>query len=436
MYFLSNSLLLILLLAPPEPGHGAPSNGEQLAAGEDEEINESEDFLNVFKDDQLKTEQELDRDTPTLSPGVPDEQTVDNGRDFHNATEKLDTTVEVDPSSPTSLDQSSEVDGGSIPTTTEVEQKELSTENEEDEAADIKNSSQAFTTDGVVSKESDEVEGLNTIAISAKPEPEIEASIGATSKSSENEPEGLKETESVTSEPSTELEVSTNPKTTVSGSLSFADNSNLLDTEPSGNDDNSEPENDASDLENDGSDLENEDSEPMNDGSNPENDDSEPKNDGSEPNNNNSDPDNDNSEPLVTGSDNTNTGDYLQAIDQFQNQDFSKETIPSTTQSTAWGSTLSEEGSPYLNDESSEDDFGSQVEDQQQQQQEEEQETGGGEEVESRSLLSRWWLWLIMLCLGLGLGLLCKARMNANQGEAEYLRMGERHQGSTITIPR
>ena len=105
MYFLSNSLLLILLLAPPEPGHGAPSNGEQLAAGEDEEINESEDFLNVFKDDQLKTEQELDRDTPTLSPGVPDEQTVDNGRDFHNATEKLDTTVEVDPSLPTSLDQ-------------------------------------------------------------------------------------------------------------------------------------------------------------------------------------------------------------------------------------------------------------------------------------------------------------------------------------------
>ena len=317
MYFLSNSLLLILLLAPPEPGHGAPSNGEQLATGEDEEINDSEDFLNVFKDDQLKTEQEMDRDTPTLSPDVPDEQTVDSGRDFHNATEKVDTAVEVNTSSPTSLDQSSEVDGGSIPTT-EVEQRELSTENEEDEAAD---SSQASTTDEVVSKESDEVEGLYTV--SAKPKPEIEAS---KTKSSE----GSKETESVTSEPSNELEVSTNPGTTVSESSSFADNSNLLDTEPSGNDDNSEPENDASDLENDVPDFKNEDSEPMNNGTEPENYDSEPKNDGSEPNNNNSD-------PLVTGSDNTNTGDYMQAIDQFQNQDFSKETIPSTMQSAdAW----------------------------------------------------------------------------------------------------
>ena len=85
-------------------------------------------------------------------------------------------------------------------------------------------------------------------------------------------------------------------------------------------------------------------------------------------------------------------------------------------------------------DESSGADVGLQVEDQEQQQ--EEQEEGGEEIEESRSLLSRWWLWLLMLCLGLGLGLLCKARINARQGEAEYLRMGERHQGSTITIPR
>ena len=124
----------------------------------------------------------------------------------------------------------------------------------------------------------------------------------------------------------------------------------------------------------------------------------------------------------------------MQAIDQFQKQNFSKEgTTPSQEEedSVIWESTAVVEGSLYSepsSEESSGADSGMQVEEQGQEK--------GGEIDESRSLLSRWWMWLIMLCLGLGLGMLCKARMNASQGEAEYLRMGERHQGSTITIPR
>ena len=138
----------------------------------------------------------------------------------------------------------------------------------------------------------------------------------------------------------------------------------------------------------------------------------------------------------------------MQAIDQFQKQNFSKEGITISQEgsegttllqeemdSVSWEGTTPLEGSLYLepsSEESSGADSGKQVEEQDQADEQEK----GGEIEESRSLLSRWWLWLIMLCLGLGLGLLCKARMNASQGEAEYLRMGERHQGSTITIPR
>merc|ERR1719175_589340 len=85
----------------------------------------------------------------------------------------------------------------------------------------------------------------------------------------------------------------------------------------------------------------------------------------------------------------TNTEDFMQAIDQFQNQDFSKETSLPTEESGSWESmTPTAEGSLYLEpsgDASSGADSGLQAEDQQQQQEEQEE---GGKEEESRSLLS------------------------------------------------
>ena len=165
---------------------------------------------------------------------------------------------------------------------------------------------------------------------------------------------------------------------------------------------------------------------------NPDPNNSEHSNDVSQHSDNDSEPSADDSEP--------SKDDSAKVINQFQNQNFSKgTTVPKEESATGGSMTFAEEGqgSLYLgssSDESSGADVGLQVEDQEQQQ--EEQEEGGEEIEESRSLLSRWWLWLLMLCLGLGLGLLCKARINARQGEAEYLRMGERHQGSTINIPR
>ena len=54
MYFSENLFLLLLLSAPSyiQPAHGAPSHGKQLAAEENEEIDDSEDFIKVFQEEE------------------------------------------------------------------------------------------------------------------------------------------------------------------------------------------------------------------------------------------------------------------------------------------------------------------------------------------------------------------------------------------------
>jgi len=423
MHFSNNLFLLLLLFAPTfQSVEGAPSHdGEQLAAEEDEEINDSEDFVK-FKEDQLETEQELD----TAKLGASDEQTV-GGTDLQNVTEDVSTTTNpsglsdehdeqavsgtedvsaaIDPSPSISPDQlaGEETD---IPTT--IVGQELTTEDTDAEATDAKGSSMASTVSNEdVSEEDDEVQGGTTglLTTSSETEADIEAILtGVTEGSSKGndpmEPEGTKAPESDVTESSIATEPSENDfsaksETTAPTTSTFDENASIIDDQPSDN--NSQSDDDNSDT---------------------DNDDSEHNDSGSELN------------------ESTNTEDYMQAIDQFQKQNFSKEgTTLSQEESVSWESTTLVEGSLYLepsSNESSGADSGMQVEEQDQAEDEEK----GGELEESRSLLSRWWLWLIMLCLGLGLGLLCKSRMNASQGEAEYLRMGERHQGSTITIPR
>ena len=167
----------------------------------------------------------------------------------------------------------------------------------------------------------------------------------------------------------------------------------------------------------------------------------------SRPEYDNSDLNKENAETAVDNSDSSNDGsgksgeetdNYMQVIEQVMKQDFTRATAATTEQDDTWESILHEESSLYSESNSEEPSgIDSELEqDHQKQHQAEEVEENEEEPEESRSLLSRWWLWLVMLCLVIGLGLLCKARMSANKGEAQYLRMGERHQGSTITIPR
>merc|ERR1712013_406592 len=149
--------------------------------------------------------------------------------------------------------------------------------------------------------------------------------------------------------------------------------------------------------------------------------------------------DNSDSSKEGSGKSGEETDDYMQVIEQVINQDFTKATAATTEQDDTWENTLHEEGSLYSefnSEEPSGIDSELEQEDQQKQHQAEEVVENVEEPEESRSLLSRWWLWLVMLCLVIGLGLLCKVRMSASKEEAQYLRMGERHQGSTITIPR
>jgi len=442
MYFSNNLILLLLLLAPTiQPGQGAPShNGEQLAAEEDEEINDSEDFVKVFKEDQLETDQELD--TTTL--GVSDEQTV-HGTDLQNVTEDVNATTNpsgvsgeetvsgidatedisttkspsgvsdepvvqskdvnatTDPSPSISLDQALGEDSD-IPTT--IVGQKLATEDTDAEATEANDSSTAT----MVSNEDSSQEGqevpagttglLTTLSgTDADKETTLNGVTEGSSKGNDSMTlEGSKapgndvtEVEPIVETEPSENEMSIKSETTVSSTSSFVDKAIITDDQPSDNDSQSDDDN--------------------------------------------SDTTDDDSEHY----EGTNSEDYMQAIDQFQKQDFSKEgTSPSQEEedSVSWESTSMVEGSLYLepsSEESSGADSGKQVDEQDQAEEDQEK----GEEIEeSRSLLSRWWLWLIMLCLGLGLGLLCRARMNASKGEAEYLRMGERHQGSTITIPR
>ena len=383
MYFPNNLFLLLLLFAPSiQPGQGAPS--QELAS-------------------------EIDVTEKTF--GESEEQPVGetDGKGGVGAT--------TDPSSPSiSLDQSSGEETG-IPRTTLVGE-EVPTENEKSGA---KISSTSLPNEDT-SQESDKVQGGTTGLVTTSSEtgqPEKETTLnGATVKSEENEPEGSKAPESDASEPSGATEPSENESSTKTGTTVLITSSldGKLEAGTSGNDAQSNEDNPDSNDEHD---------EHSNDVSQHNDDDSEHSDDDSEPSADDSEPSKD---------------DSAKVIDQFQNQNFSKgTTVPKEESATGGSMTFAEEGqgSLYLgssSDESSGADVGLQVEDQEQQQ--EEQEEGGEEIEESRSLLSRWWLWLLMLCLGLGLGLLCKARINARQGEAEYLRMGERHQGSTINIPR
>ena len=66
MFFLNKSVQLLLLLVLLSRGQGAPSHGDQLAAEEDEEIEDSEDNLKVFEADEQKTQEAIDS-TPGVS---------------------------------------------------------------------------------------------------------------------------------------------------------------------------------------------------------------------------------------------------------------------------------------------------------------------------------------------------------------------------------
>jgi len=409
MYFSNNLFILLLLFAS---GHGAPSNGKQLAAEENEEIKDSEDFMKVFKEDQLKAGEELDKEVSVeQTVGGTDVTEETHGVSETDVTEGVSPTTE--PSWPsTSLDQSTGEEEG-IPTTTvvgeelqteSVNDESSATKNVDDETSDAKSSPTTTFSNKDASQESDKVQGGSSGLVTTSSETDLPAKEttlnGVTSKSEGNEPhepEGSKAPESELSgaaEPSENESIKT--ETTIS---SFDSNSSIMQAGTSGNnseysEDNPDPNNE-SELNNDNSESSNEDSEVNN---------------------------------------STNTEDYVEAINQFQNQDFSKGTTVLKEESVTWKSmTSTGEGSLYLGPSiyaSSGADSGQQVDDKEQQEEE-------GEAIdESRSLLSRWWLWLLMLCLGLGLGLLCRSRINGKQGEAEYLRMGERHQGSTITIPR
>lgn len=401
MYFSNNSFLLLLLFAFSfQPGQSAPS--QKL---ENEEIKDSEDYIKSFKDDQ--TEQELDTSTlgvyddqtvsgtdvtegPTVGgTDVSEEETV-SGRDV---TEGI--SAATDPQSPSaSLDHSSGEEEG-IPRTT-MGEKELLTENVHNETPSAESSSTTLPNEDTSQESETTLNGVPSESEGHEP----------------SEPEGSKAPESDASELSgatdpSENVSSTKIESTISITSSLDGNLSIIEDGTSDNNSQShEGKPDSNDSES----------------GNKVSDESEPSKDDSELDNS------------------TTTENYMQEIQQFQDQDFSKGTTESKEEIVTWESMTSAgegQGSLYLgssSDESSGADSGLQVEDQQQQQEQEE----GGEEIEesSRSLLSRWWLWLLMLCLGLGLGLFCKARINARQGEAEYLRMGERFQGSTITIPR
>ena len=60
MFFLNKSVQLLLLLVLFSQGQGAPSHEDQLAAEEDEEIEDSEDNFKVFEAGEQKTQEAID----------------------------------------------------------------------------------------------------------------------------------------------------------------------------------------------------------------------------------------------------------------------------------------------------------------------------------------------------------------------------------------
>ena len=393
MFFLNKSVQLLLLLVLLSQGQGAPSHGDQLAAEEDEEIEDSEDNLKVFEADEQKTQEEIDS-----TPGVSED---DDARGSVDITE--DTSVTTTQSS--SVDPASQLEGEETTTFAEGSSNN-DTAAVTDESVLKQVVSEEDSNGAPKGEVQDEKEG-GELNEDGTPQGSANGGVEAPELESADEGEVATKSEGLAGQSEAEaVEVDEELPTQATSAASSA---------TSGSEENS---------------IKNQ-SGPS---SRPEYDDSNPNNENAETTIDNSDSSKDGS-----GKSGEETDDYMQVIEQVIKQDFTKATAATTEQDLTWESTLHEEGSLYSESNSEEPsgiDSELDQEDQQEQHQAEEVEENDEEPEESRSLLSRWWLWLVMLCLVIGLGLLCKARMSANKGEAQYLRMGERHQGSTITIPR
>ena len=98
MFFLNKSVQLLLLLVLLSQGQGAPSHGDQLAAEEDEEIEDSEDNLKVFEADEQKTQEEIDS-TPGVSEDDDARGSVDITEDTSVTTTQSSLKAPLSPSS-------------------------------------------------------------------------------------------------------------------------------------------------------------------------------------------------------------------------------------------------------------------------------------------------------------------------------------------------
>ena len=393
MFFLNKSVQLLLLLVLLSQGQGAPSHGDQLAAEEDEEIEDSEDNLKVFEADEQKTQEEIDS-----TPGAAEDDDAMGSVDITEDTSGTTTqSSSVEPASQVEGEETTNFAEGSsnndtAAVTDESVQQEIVSEQDSNgapkgEVQDVQESGEP--------KEDSTTQGSANGGVEA---PELESADEGEVATKSEELAGQSEAEAV----EVDEELPTQATSAASSGTSGSEENSIKNQ--SGH------------------------------SSRPEYDDSNPNNENAETTIDNSDSSNDGS-----GKSGEETDDYMQVIEQVIKQDFTKATAATTEQDDTWESTLHEEGSLYSESNSEEPlgiDSELEQEDQQKQHQTEEVEENDEEPEESRSLLSRWWLWLVMLCLVIGLGLLCKARMSANKGEAQYLRMGERHQGSTITIPR
>ena len=393
MFFLNKSVQLLLLLVLLPQGQGAPSHVNQLAAEQDEEIEDSEDNLKVFEADEPKTQEAIDS-TPGVSEDDDARGSVDIAEDSSVTTTQ---SSSVEPESQVEGEETTTfAEGSSNNDTAAVSDESVLQQvvSEEDGNGAPKGEVQDVQESGEP-KEDGTTQGSANGGVEA---PELEsADEGEVATKSEGLA-GQSEAEAVEVDEELPTQATSAASLATSGS---EEDSIKIQSGPS-----SRPEYDNSDLNNENTETTIDNSDSSKDGS---------------------------------GKSGEETDDYMQVIEQVINQDFTKATAATTEQDDTWESTQHEEGSLYSESNTEEPsglDSELEQEDQQKQHQAEEVEENEEEPEESRSLLSRWWLWLVMLCLVIGLGLLCKARMSANKGEAQYLRMGERHQGSTITIPR
>ena len=394
MFFFKKSVQLLLLLVILSPGQGAPSHGDQLAGEEDEEIEDSEDNLKVFEADEQKTQEEIDS-----TPGVSED---DDARGSVDITE--DTSVTTTQSS--SVDPASQLEGEETTTFAEGSPNNNDTAAVTDESV-LQQVVSEEASNGAPKGEVQDVQESGEPKEDGTTQGSANGGVEAPELESADEGEVATKSEGLAGQSEAEAdEVDEELPTQATSAASSG---------TSGSEENP---------------IKNQ----YGPSSRPEYDDSNPNNENAETTIDNSDSSKDGS-----GKSGEETDDYMQVIEQVIKQDFTKATAATTEQDLTWESTLHEEGSLYSESNSEEPsgiDSELDQEDQQEQHQAEQVEENEEEPEESRSLLSRWWLWLVMLCLVIGLGLLCKARMSANKGEAQYLRMGERHQGSTITIPR